>query len=482
MTRIRFLFLSIAVAFGLFLIGSGCDELITETIEVPIEHHPLAEFIYTPDSGCIPLEVTFDDASRGPIVKWIWNFGDSVRDTLYLDSGDINGDIIHTYTKIGTYVVTLTVFDNSGGSDPESKKRAVIIGHNIDSIAISDLLVCPGDSITFEAFNPAGVSVWRWDFGDGTILTDSGLIQTHAYDNPGLYEFNLTVTGECGQTELVDTVHVLRCAQPLFSAEPDEGCEPLTVIFIDTTDPAVIDTTTGDTVGVVVNWLWDFGNGTTQEYQLATDSIEVEYSTADNYEVTLTVTTDSGGVTTFTDTIVVHPADANFSVIPTSSCQVEGRQFVVKFTRESAGDTAWHWNFGDGYSSDAQSPYHAYTTPGSYDVSLTVYGACGADSTTMGLNDLVVYSDQLGDVIGFTVTPDPIPDSVFSFMFTDTSPAAAVLNREWDFGDESSNPTGAIATHRFGDTGIYAVTLTRWNGCDTLTKVETITIDTSGSR
>lgn len=39
--------------------------------------------------------------------------------------------------------------------------------------------------------------------------------------------------------------------------------------------------------------------------------------------------------------------------------------------------SAWHWDFGDGASSDEQNPVHRYEFPGAYDVRLTVTGAAG---------------------------------------------------------------------------------------------------------
>jgi glucose/arabinose dehydrogenase len=39
--------------------------------------------------------------------------------------------------------------------------------------------------------------------------------------------------------------------------------------------------------------------------------------------------------------------------------------------------TAWHWDFGDGTSSEERDPIHVYAFPGSYDVRLTVTGSGG---------------------------------------------------------------------------------------------------------
>lgn len=55
----------------------------------------------------------------------------------------------------------------------------------------------------------------------------------------------------------------------------------------------------------------------------------------------------------------------------------------VTFTNESVGSiTSYSWLFGDGDDSSDENPTHTYTTPGTYEVTLTVDGPNGSDSTT----------------------------------------------------------------------------------------------------
>lgn len=57
---------------------------------------------------------------------------------------------------------------------------------------------------------------------------------------------------------------------------------------------------------------------------------------------------------------------------------------VVAFSDDTTGETpeAWSWTFGDGGSDGAQNPVYGYLTPGTYDVSLTIYIGDDAYSTT----------------------------------------------------------------------------------------------------
>jgi YVTN family beta-propeller protein len=53
----------------------------------------------------------------------------------------------------------------------------------------------------------------------------------------------------------------------------------------------------------------------------------------------------------------------------------------VQFTDQSTGEiTSWHWDFGDGTTSADQNPAHTYTTPGNFNVSLTISGPGGANT------------------------------------------------------------------------------------------------------
>ena len=74
----------------------------------------------------------------------------------------------------------------------------------------------------------------------------------------------------------------------------------------------------------------------------------------------------------------IYSWHAAFSATPSSGPAPLG----VKFTDESTGDIdSWHWDFGDGKTSTAKNPSHAYAAPGRYTVTLTVAGLGGARDT-----------------------------------------------------------------------------------------------------
>jgi PKD repeat protein len=83
---------------------------------------PVAEFSFSPTTGIFPLQVNFDaSASRDPdgnIVQYSWDFGD----------GQTGGgrSTSHVYTRPGTFLISLTVRDNSGATASKSKTITVL--------------------------------------------------------------------------------------------------------------------------------------------------------------------------------------------------------------------------------------------------------------------------------------------------------------------------------------------------------------------
>ncbi len=78
------------------------------------------------------------------------------------------------------------------------------------------------------------------------------------------------------------------------------------------------------------------------------------------------------------------PPKASFASVGCSDdpCRVRTGE-EIRFTDTSTGNvTERQWSFGDGATSDLSSPTHAWSTPGFYDVTLTVSDGSSSDSAT----------------------------------------------------------------------------------------------------
>jgi PKD repeat protein len=86
---------------------SGFSNEVSAVVPV-ITPPPVAGFTATPVSGTEKLEVQFTDTSTGMVTAWTWSFGDGQTSTVQ--------NPLHTYQKVGSYTVTLTVTGPGGTS------------------------------------------------------------------------------------------------------------------------------------------------------------------------------------------------------------------------------------------------------------------------------------------------------------------------------------------------------------------------------
>ena len=107
----------------------------------------------------------------------------------------------------------------------------------------------------------------------------------------------------------------------------------------------------------------------------------------------------------------------------------------MTFTDVSTGTalSLWAWDFGDGGSSNVQHPTHLYTDPGTYDVSLTVFGSAGND--TMTVTDLIVVEEVITGSATVRNGSGTNPS-----IFTSTS--IPTLGEDWT-GDVNAGAIGA---------------------------------------
>jgi hypothetical protein len=125
----------------------------------------------------------------------------------------------------------------------------------------------------------------------------------------------------------------------------------------------------------------------------------------------------------------------------------------------------YSWDFGDGETSTEENPTHNYTSPGTYNVCLTTWGASGSDCCTDMMCQTIVVTDSCApcDYIAAnaqaSVTVGP---GAGECMFT----ASGVENDfpgatgyHWDFGDGNYG-SGNEVEHTYATPGNYVACLT----------------------
>jgi PKD repeat protein len=104
-----------------------------------VRYPPVAKFSGNPRSGKAPLSVNFTDESFGNITSWHWSFGDGASSNIQNPS--------HTYTKEGTYSVSLTV-SGPDGSGTVNKTNYIFAG----ILDFTELKILPLDGDAYDYF------------------------------------------------------------------------------------------------------------------------------------------------------------------------------------------------------------------------------------------------------------------------------------------------------------------------------------------
>lgn len=239
-----------------------------------------------------------------------------------------------------------------------------------------------------------------------------------------------------------------------FSASPTVGCVPIRVTFTDLT------------TGTPTAWKWDLGNGTTTFLQ----NPATTYTVSGTYTVKLVAYRgNDSSVMIKTNYIVVLPNPVvEFGATPLQGCFPLTVNFTDSSTAGSGTITNWQWDFGDGNISTQQNPSHTYTSPGVFNVTLTVKNSNGCSKTLNKQNLISVYN---GVRALFNNTNPPTCTIPVTVGFTSTS-TGPVGTYQWLFGDGGTS-TLANPSHTYTTAGIYSVTLivTSVNGCrDTIVK------------
>jgi PKD repeat protein len=132
-----------------------------------------------------------------------------------------------------------------------------------------------------------------------------------------------------------------------------------------------------------VDYMWDFGDGTTATGLVATHS----YATDGMYTATFTArnkrSSDSRTVAVNVKRPIVTPSIVTVTYDP----KAPDTQSAVKFTANVRGDdremTGYAWDFGDGSKSTEANPTHTFATPGTYTVTLRASNSAGSDTRTV---------------------------------------------------------------------------------------------------
>jgi gliding motility-associated-like protein len=233
---------------------TGSDNILcSSTSSITITAYPVPTSVFTvnPTHICIGQNSTVTyTGNAGASATYNWNFSGAT-----IVSGTGQGPYQVTWNSLGTYQISLTVIQNGCTST-----------QTIDSVNVIPLPVvqfdadvkegCQPLSVTFQnnTLNTYAGTTYLWNFGDGSTSTAENPV--HVYQNAGYYDVSLLASNSnfCNDQEIKNMfIHVF--PNPV----ADMFINPPTVSIF---EPNVhfSDYSSGDPVV----WLWNLGDGTTE--------------------------------------------------------------------------------------------------------------------------------------------------------------------------------------------------------------------------
>src|SRR5438552_13231968 len=269
-----------------------------------------------------------------------------------------------------------------------------------------------GQTVTFTASASGGTSPYSysWNFGDGT--TGTGSTAAHTNTTAGSYTDTLTVvdsgipphTATSQQTITVKSPPPLLASFTFTPSSPQAGQQ---VTFT--------GTPTGGTSPY--SFSWTFGDGSTGTGA----TVSHAYASSGSYIVTLTVkdsSTSQQTATTQQTVSVSNPAQTLTGSFTYSPASPQTGQFV-SFTGSASGGTppySFSWSFGDGSTGTGSSVTHAYSSAGSYTVTLSIKDSGSPQQTATSQRTISVANPPPLSA-GLTFSPAS-PDAGQSVSFT----------------------------------------------------------------
>jgi gliding motility-associated-like protein len=169
---------------------SGCNNAVFK-IDFQIK---IAQADFTADNfnGCAPLTVHFENKSTGG--KILWDFGN--LDTTSIDKPEF------TYTKPGTYLVKLFIYDPSSCNLWDTAFQYITVFEGLTADFDFSAVPCSRQVSFLDGSAKTPVS-WNWDFGDGSTSTLQN--PTHLYPSTGKYDVKLIASTKegCKDTAVV---------------------------------------------------------------------------------------------------------------------------------------------------------------------------------------------------------------------------------------------------------------------------------------
>lgn len=435
-----------------------CSSSLSQPYVIHVFKAPEAKFTVS-SPACEKQSVTFTDqsvANEGNIVSWIWDFGDSTGVTAAN-----NSPVMHTYAVAGSFEATLRVINDTGCESAVftsvlDVRPLPLADFETPDVCLSDAFAQFKNLTTINDHTETDFSYF-WNFGDpssGTLNNSTQKDPKHKYLRAALYTVTLTVTSKYGCAITVSKDFTVNGATPKAGFVVKNNSNLCSNQPVEFEDHAMVD------FGSItrIEWYYDYTSSPSlvevDDSPGSRNGGEKVYShiypkftapASKSYAVRMVAYSGSNCIDDEIQTITIRAVpDVRFE--EPDVCLSNG---TASFSDRStiaggAGAFTYRWDFGDGNASPqnpnisaSAAPSHAYSSAGTYLVSLTVTAGNGCSET---LTKSVVVSGSIPEP-DFQVLNENSLCSSDTVTFEDQATIAfgEVTRIEWYF-DETDHP------------------------------------------
>ena len=425
----------------------SCNYSVTRTVVV--KERPIVSYTYTPFPNiCNGSSITFTGNATqvlSAITGYLWNFGDGTFSS--------SKDTVHTFAGPGTYLVSLTAFNNYGC--PATYTDTIRVRYN-PVAKIKIVANCFGQVTSLNdssyVFGGDTISQWSWDYtGDG-IFDVNTKNTTYSYGAAGSYTAILKVTSSRGCVDY-DTANFIIDTLPntVFIVDTNSKCMFVPFVFTNNSTRAT-------------NYIWKWGDTTANTAVVGNASQQHAYTSSGNYTVKLFAITASGCTDSTSLTVTVKPKPvARFTVNDTVSCA----PFNFHFTNQSVSTNIYRWYVNGTLVSTATVLPDTLVKVDNRFLQIRLI----AGNTNLCLNDTFTmnvrtYIDPVAAFTAFSL------DSCNPFTVHFNNTTTGAVSYRWNFNDASALDTNRNPVHTFFNNttkdSVYQVRLIAVNtrGCD----------------
>ncbi|RNL50574.1 PKD domain-containing protein [Pedobacter jejuensis] len=270
--------------------------------------------------GCAPLTVNFFNNTKGASTFY-YDFADG-SSALTSTAPEM---IAHTFTKPGSYLVTL--YASNSCSNAYTTETIVVLDQPTVAFTSDKTIGCSGTVISFKN-NSKNAITYLWDFGDGT--TSTAFEPQHTFTGTAThYTVSLKATNlqGCSNTSIIPNyINLVAPPQSIFTVLPGNELSIPNFAF----------SFRDASLNGAGSWEWNFGDGSTSTLQNPTHT----YANVGDYTVTLKVLNKEGCPGTSSQVVRIIGVPG-FLYVPNSFMPASQKNELQAFKAKGRGIDNW---------------------------------------------------------------------------------------------------------------------------------------------